>query len=724
MSRWAWLLRRRRDDEGVILVIALLVVTTVTVVTVALLFNGSSNVLATVKLREVANGAYSGDAAAKIAIGDLVNGYTSSTTKGPDVSIPSSFGTPWVYSDNVDGAGCFGASGSGATVTPINSIVLKSLYPKSGKQTAATSARVECAVVPGTGSLGSGSGVPIVGSSTTARALTLLGDGTKTGDGLSVKPLGSGNSNAFRIGGGTATNAGITVSNGDLYSSGTVWARTGCSGTIVAPAGKDCSHAAVSVATPSANLSDVPTTLRNVANGWSDSGAACAFGPGYYDDADALTTATDACATSTFVPGNYYFDFHNNASDPTANASAVPAGSNQWTISNTVVGGVATGTGSSPGRCVSPIESTAANGVQFLFGGDSRMYLSSSATVELCGSYDAGNPPIVLYGLNSSGVSAPVSSAVTATTQSAPTTTGSTPAWTAGSVTAARVQAEDGSVATWPGSTTGSPTGRLVVTNLATPSQVPKGSMVATARLYVRHSEVASSGTAAKPTVKLTSGTSNQTFTPNARTTLGTDDWDVKTLVSKAVHDGTLSAATVELTETGRNTTFSVDAVRLVVTYYPPSLRGQTTAAMPSNCLVSGSCSFLDTKVNWPGTFVVNGVSYLPGSVVSIDPGNGDGLVAFRYGLIARGLQMKGQPQYLFGYPVVSIPDVGPGFGSDVTVVDLKVYLCVEQTSCASGGTLTLTARVKLTDKLDADGYLAPVAGERRVEVLSWSEQR
>ena len=175
------------------------------------------------------------------------------------------------------------------------------------------------------------------------------------------------------------------------------------------------------------------------------------------------------------------------------------------------------------------------------------------------------------------------------------------------------------------------------------------------------------------------------------------------------------------ITQTGRNATFNVDAVRLVLTYYPPAMRSQTTDGYgATNCVFAGSCNFIDSKNNWGGTFVVNGVSYLPNNVVAIDPGNGSGLVAFRYGLFARGLDMKGQPKYAFGYPVVSIPDQGPGFGSNVTAVDLKVYVCVGQASCASGGTLTLTSRVKLTDPVNTP----PAPLTRKVEVLSWSEQR
>jgi len=61
--------------------------------------------------------------------------------------------------------------------------------------------------------------------------------------------------------------------------------------------------------------------------------------------------------------------------------------------------------------------------------------------------------------------------------------------------------------------------------------------------------------------------------------------------------------------------------------------------------------------------------------------------------------------------------------GSRVTVVDLKVYVCAEQGSCATGGKHALTVRAQITDPpYGATG--APVPGQRKIDVLSWAEQR
>ena len=81
----------------------------------------------------------------------------------------------------------------------------------------------------------------------------------------------------------------------------------------------------------------------------------------------------------------------------------------------------------------------------------------------------------------------------------------------------------------------------------------------------------------------------------------------------------------------------------------------------------------------------------------------------------------------MFGYPLVSMPVAGTGLGNKVTVVDLKVYVCVEQATCASGGTHALTVRAMITrPAVHRVGKPPgrPEPGRRRVEVLSWSEQR
>ena len=153
------------------------------------------------------------------------------------------------------------------------------------------------------------------------------------------------------------------------------------------------------------------------------------------------------------------------------------------------------------------------------------------------------------------------------------------------------------------------------------------------------------------------------------------------------------------------------------MTYTPPALRAAQDVAL---IYAPGG--------NFHGEFVVQGATFAPKGYVDLDPGSFDSaLVAFRWGLVASGVNLKAQPSQTFGYPLVSMPDAGHGLGNKVTVVDLKVHVCVEQATCATGGTHALTVRAMITDPPYSSwggGPARPEPGRRRVEILSWSEQR
>ena len=173
------------------LIVALIIITTVALVTGALLTHGGTNFRATVALEGVAGTSYAADTAAKVAINNLRLGATAPGWVTP--TFPGLW-TDWVYTNNADGAGCFGADGT----SPDNSLELNNVYPKAGDQAADSSARVECSVVPGTGIFGAGSGVGIEDPDPTdafARALTTVGT-TGPLQGMTLKPLGSGNTGA------------------------------------------------------------------------------------------------------------------------------------------------------------------------------------------------------------------------------------------------------------------------------------------------------------------------------------------------------------------------------------------------------------------------------------------------------------------------------------------------------------------------------------------------
>lgn len=678
-----------RDESGAALIFALIIVTTIALVSGVILSHGGTNFSATLALRGVASTSYAGDAAAKVALNNLRMG---SSAPGFVQAASAADDAPWVYSNALDGTGCFGLEGS----APRNNLQLNGIQPATGDQSAASSARVECAVVPGTGLFAGGGGVETNGNK---RAITIFGSG------LTVQ-----NNSMLQVRGGIASNGFIDADNASgtgIFTNGYVWANAGCTGTITSTPAKDCSHPDVSDPT----YSDVFTSTAGVVARDATAQACGSFQPGYYSSASELSSRTTACGTAVFVPGDYYFDFDDQSSG---------AGQNVWNITDTVIGGQVTGSGDPPGRCRSPIDDTSAVGVHFVFGGDSRIVVGKDAKVEICGTYAADTVPIVVQQQQSSTTSVNGNRSVIGATVA---TAGSTPAWSV-APTPSSIGAVGGADAQWPGSASGTPKGVLTVTDLTPSPAIPTGAQLLSATVKVRHKEVG----AIPVQVKVTAGASTFTgplttrtvatlaapypaATPDSVTVTGA----ALTALARAVRYGTLSSSmpTLELSLTGKNLAMAIDSVSLELTYSTWALR----TAVDNDLLTGFGNSF-------KGDFLLQGALYAPHGAVDVNFGNNSGtVVAFRYGLAVREALLAGHPQVTYGYPLVSIPDAGTGLGKRVTVVDLKVFVCVEQASCAAGGTHTLTARALITDPPWTLGN-EPVPGKRRIEVLSWAEQK
>ncbi|HJQ04578.1 MAG TPA: hypothetical protein VJ872_04000 [Nocardioides sp.] len=698
------------------LIFALIIVTTIALVTGALLSKGWGNFAATVSLRNVAGQAYTADAAAKIAINDIVYGG-SSTVPSSVASYPNGIaGTPasWVYDNNTDGTGCFGKKASDGS--PLTSLDLSKVYtlPDGTIQ----SATIVCRPVLGTGLFGSGNGtVPVTPAATDAfaRALTTVGTGTSgtAVDGITFKGLGSGSQIPIR--GSIESNSFINVQAGTLQTNGTITANPNsacttsnsgamsptCSGTYIPP---DPS----SVTAP---LSAVPT--------WRDPAAqGCSFQPGFYNNGLALSNAVNACGTATFASGKYYFDF---------------ADGKPWDISTTVIGGQAGAGSSIPGRCVSPIDSPTTAGVQFVFGGSSTMKLEDTSNVELCGPANGGYAPITIYqqqtgttptptttpGMTSSNVTTRANTGGGDKTVAFAANGGSSPTLTSA------LQATGNPTADWKASGNNS-TGELDLQAFgANLNGIPVGSTITAAKLNVTYTT--KGGTGSNPFAgTLSVGVSGQAGTvPLAAT--GTDT-DIAALLNAQLANGAFTATTPKIQilvggSTNNNDSFSVDAATLTVTYVTPALR-QWSAVIGSPTPTPGQFIYQQGG-NFAGKFVVQGATYAPNGYINLVPGSSaNALVAFRWGIVAWGVNFKSQPSQLWGYPLVSIPDPGYGLGSAVTAVDLQVYVCSGSGPCAATGNPALTSRVQFTDGLNDKGIVSPVAGQRQVNVLSWAEQR
>ena len=205
-----------------------------------------------------------------------------------------------------------------------------------------------------------------------------------------------------------------------------------------------------------------------------------------------------------------------------------------------------------------------------------------------------------------------------------------------------------------------------------------------------------------------------------------TDSVDETQALASYVHAGTLPSLQVVFGETSKGkTNASLDAVVLVLKYYLPTLRGETTTAIPNNCVTALTCNVVGTNSgsSFGGAFVVQGVTYLPAGSLFASLGNQTSVIAFRWGLVAKTAPLGSLNQFPFAYPVVSIPSSGPGFQATTTMVDLKVYTCTGAGPCVTTGTPTLTSRVAFLDGT-SNGLVNPFAGQRKVSVISWAEQR
>ena len=697
----------RDDDSGAMLLVALIVITSVSLVTGALLTHGGTNFRATTALEGVAGTSYTADTGAKVAINNLRLGATAPGWVAP--TFPGSW-SDWVYTDNADGTGCFGAAGT----APKNNLELKNLYPKAGDQTADGSARVECSVVTGTGIFGAGTGVGINDPDPTdsfARALTTVGT-SGAWQGMTLKPLGTGNTAAMPVRGGIASKSYINVTNGALVTDGYVKAEGACTGTIVSDPPKECNQPG-SVPMPTAP--DPPLTSVPDFKNPNDYASSCVFQPGFYNNGKALSDAVNGCATAKFASGKYYFDFRDEERG---------TGQNVWNITKTVIGGEYVGT-SIPGACKSPILNDPIPGVQFVFGGTSRITVSDTARVELCGPSNGGEPPVTIYQEQSGSTGAPITVApASAGNADQLTGNGGGYKWTTGTVAptttpATSVQgaiaAADSSDVTWTVGGNNDDVG-VDLRNFPGLSSIPAGADISSAELKVKY--VKASAKPLQVTVKTQTPADVMVTAPDAT---GWGNAQIADQLRKLLAGGALDSSkpTLELRMVDANMgdTLKIDAVTLAVTYVPSSLR----KAQDNQIIYAPGGNF-------HGVFVVQGATFAPNGYVDLDPGSFDtALVAFRWGLVASGVNLKAQPSQQFGYPLVSMPVAGKGLGNKVTVVDLKVHVCPEQATCATGGTHALTVRAMITDPpytAWGGGPARPEPGRRKVEVLSWSEQR
>ncbi|MFI5731846.1 hypothetical protein ACIA49_17110 [Kribbella sp. NPDC051587] len=420
------------------------------------------------------------------------------------------------------------------------------------------------------------------------------------------------------------------------------------------------------------------------------------FLPGYYDDAAGLTAlmkSDSPCRGSTwwFKPGTYYFDFHNTENP------LLPNGSHAWTVgSGTLIGGTRVG----PDACASPLDG-AADGVRFVFGGDSRLEVKGG-TAELCGTYSATEPPIAVQGLTSGAES------VTAldgrpTSVSLLSKFGLT-------ATPARLSAVDGTAASWK-STAVNDSAPLTLSGYKLGSAIPAGSVLESAALKIthRHSDPSTedrldlSVDVGAGTPVAASGAGGPGGTAYRTETVPLDS----EALAQAVYDGSFDGLSVALTArlAAKDDTEDIDAVRLELSYIAPALRAAdgcvTAGPYPSN---TSACALVS------GPVFVQGTVDAPLGVLDLTVAPGTPPVVSG-GVVVRALRITATGK-LTGV-VISRPDDSPGFTFGV---QLTAYICPGALLCPASGRPALQARIGLVDADPAH----PAAGRRAVTVLGW----
>ena len=599
---------------------------------------------------------------------------------------------------------------------------------------AGTAVSVTCAPRAGTGA--ASEGVPISSANRPGQAILTLG--TNSGE-LGIKQKSN---NLLRVQGKVFSSGGVDSGPGTFKDVNAQVVATGtCSGTVISSdalgnvVANNCSAPASLIpADPNYPQPTAGLVYRPLPT--CDSSSTVEFSPGYYDDAvglSAMTGGIGPCKGKTFLfqaaagggVGTYYFDFHNGE------GGGLPTGSRVWTINDRdafVVGGTPDGwvpdvsapvaPTTFPGSCVSPLRATGNSGVEFVFGGDSRINLMAGS-VELCGQYSTTTPPITIYGAKT-GADA-VSGPVTAKTDGTGSNPGTGPAF----ANPAHITDVDASPATATVDgmlSTTDVTAIVLVGGFVPATPVAAGSVLTAANLVVVHRDNNVAGSKLKSlTLTVTptrAGATSFTAAPThyqdgpAGTTYHTDTVDVLAALEAEVHTYGLAGLQVRFDATVaklNKVTENLDAIQLVLSWRPAAVRGQTTTVNGTpNCVSKypSGCHLLQTSLNNTALYV-QGTTYAPYASMDISLTNSSAQV-FRSGIVVRALQVHLTASSGFPGPLIEIPN--DSTGPSPVEIYFRAYI---------SGRLVGTARARFTDPVEL-----PSPGHRNVTVLSWSVRR
>ncbi|MCW2857747.1 MAG: hypothetical protein JWR52_3362 [Marmoricola sp.] len=138
-----------------------------------------------------------------------------------------------------------------------------------------------------------------------------------------------------------------------------------------------------------------------------------------------------------------------------------------------------------------------------------------------------------------------------------------------------------------------------------------------------------------------------------------------------------------------------------------------------STCVVNSGCAMITISNGDHAVIYFEGFVYAPRAYITLDVNNAT-QPFFNFGLITNTLHLGQTGSGCGTCAYINLPDNSLGYGQVSTIVDLTVYLCPGAASCTpASGAVALKARVQLYDSTGT-----PVAGQRGVNILSWSEQR
>lgn len=597
-------MRPRRGEEGGALILALVFLSLFGLVIGSLLTFSSTGLRATAAVRDQRDRLYAADGAVDVAINRVRGDLAQGNAGGPCAAM---------------------------------SLALNSVATE-----------VACEGMTGSGGGGSGGVNPV-----TVPEYALLTTGTAE-DGVVQR-----SSSTLQIDGDMYSNSTVKVAtNATLSVAGAVGAAGVCSGSVTStavPPSLSCDRG-TTVADPGypKAASSAPGVQAVPSGQCNTAGATVTFIPGTYRSAaalSALTSAAGACPRSTFVfpAGVYYFDF-------------TDAGAHEWRVDDanaSVIGGQLTGS-AIPGACRTEASNPAAtDGVQFVFGGDSRLNVVAGK-VELCPKPSTTGQQIVVYGLTA-GAATP------STTAPVPTATSSVTAFTS----PAGALGIDGATSPASLSEAGGAT-TASITLSPYPFGVPAGSTIDAATLRLVHREAGDVRSVAA-TVRLGDGSVITSTSPSGNcdptrrvcvhAALGEDRVDLKASGLTTLEQLSGLSVTYEVALANgkaKTATAELDGALVEIRYSPPAFRAPTAGdCIRRQPYVAGdptgaTCPLIRADGS-NTTLALRGTVYAPLAVVDVNLPNQSRQI-FGRGLVARALHIGVPASSSQQEPAIALP--------------------------------------------------------------------